>query len=146
MFANPWINPWFSWWKTILPAELNFFAYSSPSSRNGSNPAVEITAGGKFDKSCANKGETKGSSISSNEFTSSSLNHLFGHKNFSFIKGDVTNKKLIMWAKSKNLPIFVYTVNTREEYLYVEKLGVSGIITDDPLKLKQIKKEKAFVN
>ena len=33
--------------------------------------------------------------IDSLKFTSSSLNHLFGHKNFSFIKGDVTNKKLI---------------------------------------------------
>ena len=33
--------------------------------------------------------------IDSLKFTSTSLNHLFGHKNFSFIKGDVTNKKLI---------------------------------------------------
>ena len=56
------------------------------------------------------------------------------------------DQKILKWCRKKQIPIFVYTVNTREEYLYVEKLGVSGIITDDPLKLKQIKKEKAFVN
>ena len=48
------------------------------------------------------------------------------------------NQKIVKWCRNKQIPIFVYTVNTREEYLYVKKLGVNGIFTDDPLKMKEI--------
>ena len=36
------------------------------------------------------------------KFSSSSLNHLFRHKNFTFVKGDVRNKKLINSLIKKN--------------------------------------------
>ena len=46
------------------------------------------------------------------------------------------NQKLIKWSKEKKLPLFVYTVNTKKEYLYIKKLGVQGVFTDDPKKIK----------
>ena len=35
-------------------------------------------------------------------FSSKSLNHLFGHKNFNFVKGDVRNKKIMKNLIKKN--------------------------------------------
>ncbi len=43
-----------------------------------------------------------------------------------------TNKKLVKWAKSKKLPICVFTVNDKIELNRLKKLGVNGIFTDNP--------------
>ena len=36
------------------------------------------------------------------KFSSKSINHLFNHKNFNFVKGDVRNKKLMKNLIKKN--------------------------------------------
>jgi len=43
-----------------------------------------------------------------------------------------TDKKLVKWAKSKKLPICVFTVNTKAELDRLIKLGVNGVFTDNP--------------
>jgi glycerophosphoryl diester phosphodiesterase len=43
-----------------------------------------------------------------------------------------TNKKLVKWAKSKNLLICVFTVNDKIELNRLKKLGVNGVFTDNP--------------
>ena len=43
-----------------------------------------------------------------------------------------TNENLIKWAKSKNLLIYVYTINTETELEWQKKLGVNGVFTDNP--------------
>ena len=49
-------------WSTATPAERNAAAYSLPSSRTGSNPAVTTRAGAKPDRSAAFSGDTRASS------------------------------------------------------------------------------------
>ena len=43
-----------------------------------------------------------------------------------------TDKNLVNWAKSKKLPICVFTVNTKDELDRLIKLGVNGVFTDNP--------------
>ena len=42
------------------------------------------------------------------------------------------NKNLLSWAKLKNLLIYVFTVNSKDELIKLKSWGVNGIITDDP--------------
>ena len=48
------------------------------------------------------------------------------------------NKNIATWCQKKKIPLFVFTVNTKEEFLYVKKIGAQGIFTDDPQKMKQL--------
>ena len=48
------------------------------------------------------------------------------------------NKKIIKWCKKRKIPILVFTINTKEELLYVKKLGVQGVFTDNPQKIKKL--------
>lgn len=45
---------------------------------------------------------------------------------------DFTDLKLIKWAKSKGMPVYVFTVNSLEEYKRLRKLNIDGIFTDNP--------------
>ena len=46
------------------------------------------------------------------------------------------DKKIIKWCKKEEIPILVFTINTKEDFLYVKKLGVQGVFTDNPQKIK----------
>ena len=56
-----------AWRRTVTgtPASRNRAAYSSPSSRNTSNPATATCAGGRPPRSSASRGDTRGSSAAS---------------------------------------------------------------------------------
>lgn len=43
------------------------------------------------------------------------------------------NKKIADWAKTKNMKIVVFTVNTPDQLKFVNDLKVDGIFSDDPL-------------
>ena len=49
------------------------------------------------------------------------------------------NSKIMKWSYKKRIPVFVFTINKKEEYIYVKELGVQGIFTDDPKKMKEIR-------
>ena len=55
------------------------------------------------------------------------------------------NENIINWAKRKNMRIFVFTINTKEELKKVKKFKVNGLFTDNPAKIKSyIQKEELF--
>ena len=43
----------------------------------------------------------------------------------------ILNKKFLARCKKANIPIYIWTVNSLPESIYLAKLGVSGIVTDD---------------
>ena len=49
------------------------------------------------------------------------------HPDINFI-----DEKLVNWAKSKGLPVLVFTVNTKEGMAKMKKMGVDGVISDNP--------------
>jgi len=49
------------------------------------------------------------------------------HPDINFI-----DEKLVNWAKKKEIPIFVFTVNTLEDLEKMKKMGVNGVISDNP--------------
>src|SRR5205807_170512 len=59
--TNPWMYPGKRRTITWVPASRSARAYSSPSSRSGSNEAVTIRAGGSPDSSSASSGDALGS-------------------------------------------------------------------------------------
>lgn len=47
------------------------------------------------------------------------------------------SKNIIKWCRKKKVPMYVFTVNTKKQFQYIKKIGVEGIFTDDPKKLKE---------
>ena len=60
------------------------------------------------------------------------LLYLISRPNGFHTDKDFTDLKLIKWAKSKGMPIYVFTVNSIEEYKRLRKLNIDGIFTDNP--------------
>lgn len=58
--------------------------------------------------------------------------HIYSiHPNYFYV-----TEEIVAQAKKRNLKLFIYTVNDPRDALHYAKIGVDGLITDDPLVLK----------
>ena len=57
----------------------------------------------------------------------------------------ILNKSLIERAKKKRLLIHVWTINDRNVIYDLIKMGINGIVTDEPLLLMDIMHEKNLI-
>ena len=58
---------------------------------------------------------------------------------------NIVNSKLIQKAKDKDLLIHVWTINNKETITELIKMGVHGIVTDEPNLIMDIMKEKNLI-
>ena len=55
------------------------------------------------------------------------------HPDFLHLRGDIVNDSVVSYAKKKHLPINTWTINNAAAWKWLQKKGVSGIITDEPV-------------
>ncbi len=48
------------------------------------------------------------------------------------VEWDTINKKLVDHAHAQSIEVFAFTINDMHSFEYVQKLGVDGIVTDNP--------------
>ena len=53
------------------------------------------------------------------------------HPDFLHPRGDIINDRVVSYAKKKNIPINTWTINNAAAWRWLQKKGVSGVITDE---------------
>ena len=53
------------------------------------------------------------------------------HPDFLHLRGDIINDRVVSYAKKKNIPINSWTINNAVAWRWLQKKGVSGVITDE---------------
>jgi glycerophosphoryl diester phosphodiesterase len=53
------------------------------------------------------------------------------HPDFLHLRGDIINDNVVSYAKKKNIPINSWTINNAVAWRWLQKKGVSGVITDE---------------
>ena len=64
--------------------------------------------------------------------------------NVIFPKYPRLNTEFVAEALKKGIEIYPWTINTREDFEHALELGVEGVVTDDPCKLKTSNKPRDF--
>lgn len=74
--------------------------------------------------------------ITNNTFNINILNQIFQYCDGYVIHHENVNKEVVDYCNKYNKSIYVYTINSRILFNYINKFNINGVISDVPLELK----------